>query len=548
MTVVGNTFSKSTGRFESIDIDNGGSFSYNLVFGNTGGVQINTAASVIGNRIFDTFGSATGSSGIGLILESSNITVGQNTIYSNDIGIQADGGSGQIIKNNLIYADVYAGIQLEGSATASIINNTVYEPTAGTALDPVDPNWDVGAIVLDATGGGAYGSTGTTLSNNIIVALSGVAVYVSNSSQAGFVSDYNLFQTGTGGRIGTWLGLTQTTLSQWVTATGTDTHSQFGNPDFVSPTGGTGDLGYYSAAINGDADDFHVMSLQGSDHGGSLSVIVGSNGLPQLTTGTYTDDAVSSPAIAAGNPATSIGAEPSPNGGSVEIGAYGGTAESSLTPASFLTVTAPAGGATVTQGNTVSITWNSYNVTGTVNISVSSNGGTTFTSLATGVANTGSYSWTINAATFASGADYVVEVASASNPAISAVSASPFTVAAPVHVYYVNASATGGQYTTAGGSDSNNGKSAATPMATLGALLAKYTLDPGDIVYVDAGTYNLTNNIVFGTANSGTSADPITIQGPTQHRNVWCCDLQSAGHDQRLLRFRIQRRELCDAR
>ena len=41
----------------------------------------------------------------------------------------------------------------------------------------------------------------------------------------------------------------------------------------------------------------------------------------------------------------------------------------------------------------------------------------------------------------------------------------------------------------------------------------------GDIVYVDAGIYNLTNNIVFGAADSGTGTLPsqtITIQGPTQ--------------------------------
>ena len=510
VTVVGNTLSKNTGRYEAADVY-GGSFSYNLVFGNTDGVQINSSVSVIGNRIFDNFGNGSGS-GIGLILNSDNITVSQNTIYSNNIGIQVY-GSGQTIKNNVIFADTYAGVQLESATNVTIANNTVYEPAAGTTVDPVNPNWGVGAIVLDGS------STAATLSSNIIVALSGVAVQVSNASQAGFVSDYNLFQTGSGGRIGTWLGLTQTSLTQWITATGRDTHSQFADPGFVSPTGGTGQLGYYSPTINGNADDFHVESLQASDHGGSLSVIVGANGLPQMATGVYTADAVSSPAIAAGNPATPIGAEPSPNGGIVEIGAYGGTSELSLTPAAFLTITGPAGGATLTQGATVPITWNTFNVSGNVNISVSADGGTTFTTLASGVANSGSYAWTINPAAFAPGTTYVVEVASASNPTIYGISASPFTVAAPVHVYYVNASATGGQYTTAGGSDFNSGQSAASPMATLGALLAKYTLGAGDIVYVDAGTYNLTNNIVFGAADSGTGTLPsqtITIQGPTQ--------------------------------
>ncbi|MEO6842783.1 MAG: right-handed parallel beta-helix repeat-containing protein [Bradyrhizobium sp.] len=502
--VVGNTISNNTERFEAVDINNGGTFIDNLVFGNAEGVQINTPSTVTGNRIFDN-------AGAGLVLDSSGITVTRNTLYSNGFGIQAF-GSGHTISNNLIYADTYAGISLENAANVSIVNNTIYEPTAGTVVYSPNPNYNVGAVVLDGS------STGTTLSNNIVVALAGVGLQVANNSQAGFTSDYNLFQTGTGGRVGTWLGLTQTTLSQWRTATGRDTHSQSANPLFVSPAGADGKLGYFSPTMNGNDDDFHVMSQQGSDHGGSLSVIVGANGLPQLTTGAYTGDASSSPAIDGGNPASPVGAQPSPNGGIIEIGAYGGTAEASLSPSAFLTVTSPSAGAALTQGATTSITWNSFNVSGSVNISVSADGGTTFTTLASGVANTGSYSWTINPATYAAGSTYVVEVASAIAPAIFGES-SAFSISPPVHVYFVNGSATGGQYTTATGSDSNDGQSAGTAMATLGALLAKYTLGAGDIVYVDAGTYNLTQNIVIPTADSGTgslASQVITIQGPRQ--------------------------------
>ena len=43
VTVVGNTFSKNTGRYEAARHHNGSSFSYNLVFGNTDGVQINSS-------------------------------------------------------------------------------------------------------------------------------------------------------------------------------------------------------------------------------------------------------------------------------------------------------------------------------------------------------------------------------------------------------------------------------------------------------------------------------------------------------------------------
>jgi len=68
--------------------------------------------------------------------------------------------------------------------------------------------------------------------------MTGVGVFVANTSEAGFVSDYNLFQTGSGGRIGTWLGLSQTTLSQWQTATAQDAQSQSGNPQFVNRLAG----------------------------------------------------------------------------------------------------------------------------------------------------------------------------------------------------------------------------------------------------------------------------------------------------------------------
>ena len=47
-----------------------------------------------------------------------------------------------------------------------------------------------------------------------------------------FVSDYNLFYTGAGGRVGNWLGLDRTSLAQWRTATQRDSNSRFGDPTF----------------------------------------------------------------------------------------------------------------------------------------------------------------------------------------------------------------------------------------------------------------------------------------------------------------------------
>ena len=46
-------------------------------------------------------------------------------------------------------------------------------------------------------------------------------------------------------------------------------------------------------------------------------------------TGTWQQDKLSSPCIDAGDPVTGVGREPQPNGGLIDMGAYGGTAEAS---------------------------------------------------------------------------------------------------------------------------------------------------------------------------------------------------------------------------
>jgi len=57
--------------------------------------------------------------------------------------------------------------------------------------------------------------------------------------------------------------------------------------------------------------------------------------------------------------------------------------------------------------------------------------------------------------------------------------------------YYVNDnSLTGDIYCSAIGNDANNGTDPSTPKATLKDILNDYDLEPGDIVYVDAGTYS----------------------------------------------------------
>jgi hypothetical protein len=78
--------------------------------------------------------------------------------------------------------------------------------------------------------------------------------------------------------------------------------------------GGTGNIGddpYFADPCNGD---YHLKSQGGRWEPSSQS---------------WLEDDVTSPCIDAGNPTSPIGLEPFPNGGRINIGAYGGTTEAS---------------------------------------------------------------------------------------------------------------------------------------------------------------------------------------------------------------------------
>jgi Concanavalin A-like lectin/glucanases superfamily len=58
-------------------------------------------------------------------------------------------------------------------------------------------------------------------------------------------------------------------------------------------------------------------------------------------------------------------------------------------------------------------------------------------------------------------------------------------------------------FCTAPGNNSNNGLTAATPVASLTGLLSFYTFHPGDTIYIDTGAYDLVRNVTLGPAFRG---------------------------------------------
>ena len=150
----------------------------------------------------------------------------------------------------------------------------------------------------------------------------------------------------------------------------------------------------------------------------------------------------------------------------------------------------------------------------TMDLQVSPDGGTTWTTIASGLTmdafGRGSYVWTIPT-TEAPGNDFLIRAVADEGSHAQGVSNQPFLIANNGIDYYVNDGSTVGDvYTTAPGNDANSGKTPDAPMASLEALLAAYTFEPGDIIYVDTGDYDLLHNLVLGPQDSG-----VTIVGPS---------------------------------
>lgn len=454
--VVGNTVSgqHTSGK---AGIYTPGLATSNVVFDNYVGIE------GFGDRTYNrVYNNAT----LGLSLAGGTNSTG-NIVYGNKTGIYLFNVG--TLTNNIVYGNSEEGIVLRYGGT--LVNNTVYQTSKG----------DVDAAAVNV----GLGAANVILRNNILWATIGYDVLIPSNSQNGFQSDYNLlYATGTA-KIGKWQDADRAALGDWQSATFADQNSLSQDPGFVNLT------------------EFHEQSQFGSYHGGSLApTLSGTTGLPQLAPGSLTVDPGQSPAIDRGNSTDSFANEPTPNGGFINLGAYGNTAQASLSPAQYVLVMNPDGSETWPAGQSFPIRWRSHDFTGNVKIDLLDSSGVVFTGITASTANSGSYTWSIPAA-FTPG-NYRIRVARLDAGSAVDVSNGLFSIPAPVHLYYVNdGTVSAGDWTTAVGNDANDGLSPAAPKASIQALLNAYDLGPGDTIRVDAGTYNLTTNILVVSDDSG---------------------------------------------
>jgi hypothetical protein len=466
-----------------INVWGGASATDNVVWSNYNGIVGSSSGVIDRNRVYANVA-------WGITASNNNLT--GNVVYSNARGIQFS-GSGQTFANNLVYDNTTTAVEAWG-ANLTLRNNTLQQ-SDGEVLK-------------------IYNSTSNmSLRNNIFWADDSLGINVDSNSQLGFQSDYNIFfLTGTG-TAGQWQGVIRPTFNAWRAAAFTDANSLPLDPRFVDPEGGDGVLGFVSLAQDGRDDDFHPKSLYGSFHGGSIAPVRDPvSGLPVANPGTLTLDDTQSPAIDRGNPSDPFGGESAPNGGFVNIGAYGNTPQASRSPAQYVLVLRPNGGDIVSQGATYDVQWRASGFAGLVDLSWSNDSGATWNVLAEDEANDGSYGWVVDPGMFAAGSNYLIRVASADTPAIFDVSDHLFAVSPPIQRYYVNDGSTlGDQYTTAVGDDANDGLDPSRPKASIRSVLDSYDLGLGDVILVDVGIYNLTTNINISAQDSG-----VMIQGPTE--------------------------------
>ncbi|MCA9266199.1 MAG: right-handed parallel beta-helix repeat-containing protein, partial [Planctomycetales bacterium] len=287
-------------------------------------------ASASGNRIY-------GNALIGLVAASSS-TLTDNQVYSNaNLGVLGRDFNGRL-SHNLIYDNPNDGVWLFSGSGAQISNNTIYQPTSGDAIQ-------VGGSHPELFLSG-FSVSNLTLQNNIFSVSEHFAIQVAADSEVGFASDYNLFHVAGSGQPIRWEERAFATREEWALETSFDTHSRAGDPLYRDIDGADGQLGYDAATgvDYGQDDDFGVLP--------------------------------NSPAVDAGNSATTFAAEPSPNGGRINLGYTGDRRQATTSALQSLQLLSPNGLEKLEVGQPATITWTSAGLSRQRSVALVNAGGT----------------------------------------------------------------------------------------------------------------------------------------------------------------------------
>ena len=149
------------------------------------------------------------------------------------------------------------------------------------------------------------------------------------------------------------------------------------------------------------------------------------------------------------------------------------------------------------------------------------NGPQFLTTIISSTPDTGEYTWTasksgINFGTYG----LRIQISLVGDPAVFDRSTETFTVPENTTTFYVNDSSTvGDQYTTAPGSNRNDGRLPSAPKPYINNVLRIYSLGPGDTLYADTGNYAEIAPVIISPIISVGNGQGFTIVGPTNPDN-----------------------------
>ncbi len=273
----------------------------------------------------------TGNETSGIVCESgSEVHIHHNTITNNTgSGIYCEQSTANI-EHNTIVNNTGRGIYCEES-TPCIEHNTIDNNSGGgidlrnCQADPAGPSWSISHNIItrnSATEGGGIRceDSNSDMSFNTIVyndAGSGAGIYVSSSRTVRIHHCIIYSNTGRGGGV-------YVAGSAWgFSIDHCDVHGNRNrNYEGISDqTGSNGNISdnpmFVRPSRTSTGADYHLMSKVGYWDPGTES---------------WRTSYAQSACIDAGDPALGTRNEPQPNGGVINIGAYGGTAEASKTP------------------------------------------------------------------------------------------------------------------------------------------------------------------------------------------------------------------------
>ncbi|MBR3583291.1 MAG: right-handed parallel beta-helix repeat-containing protein [Kiritimatiellae bacterium] len=379
----------------------------------------------------------------------------------------ADAGADVTLRSCLVQQSLYNGVAAKTGATVRVYNS----------------------VVRDNRGGGVFQIGGSVDVQNSVLLASGQGRHVYRGNEPSrFSSDYNDVVVDSGAYVadGFGGGAPSRFLIDWQTASGgsNDMHSFGFDPQFKDAA----------------ADDFHPLSQYGRYN-------------PE--TKKFVKDKATSKLIDMGNTTFPYAAETAPNGGRINVGLYGNTAQASRSPTNgTLTALTMSDGGTVRGEAVLYWAYNGFADNTRVNIKFSGDGGKTWQSITNGIyINQNGQAW--NTTNFPSTSMGVWKIELAGNTNVYGRTETLFAIKNDPANYYVNDAATDGDvYCTAAGKTSNDGLSPATPMLSLETLLGRYKVEPGDTVYVDTGTYPRTSTLTIAISTPG-ATNNLVIQGST---------------------------------